>query len=62
MHWVLSPEAFLQLNISYVEYLLLPEAYISAVDKIKWLKANLAVMREQIEQVCLAKNICSKSM
>ena len=57
MHCFLSLEPpFLQLNISCVEYLLLPEAYISVVDKVTWLKANLAAMREEIEQACFAQN------
>ena len=29
---------------------------MSLVDKVKWLKANLAVTREQIEPVCFAQN------
>ena len=56
MHWVLSPEPpFLQLNISCVEYLLLSEAHISAVDQVKWMKTNLAVTREHIEPACFAQ-------
>ncbi|XP_048748498.2 uncharacterized protein LOC125681636 [Ostrea edulis] len=52
MLWIVSKEPpSPTLDIPYVEDLLLGEAYTSATDKIQWLKTNLAIQREKIEQV-----------
>ncbi|XP_055997883.1 uncharacterized protein LOC125648452 [Ostrea edulis] len=50
--WIVSKEPpSPTLDIPYVEDLLLGEAYTRATDKIQWLKTNLAIQREKIEQV-----------
>ena len=52
MHWVISPEPVSpRLDVPCGEDLLLSEAYLTATDKVNWLKANLALSQEQIEQV-----------
>lgn len=42
-----------KVDVPYVEDLLLTEGYISAIDKVEWLKTNLSVTNEQIEQVII---------
>jgi len=52
MHWIMSPEPPApRMDVPCVEDLLLTEAYLSATDKLKWLRCNLVVTKEHIEQV-----------
>lgn len=52
MLWIVSKEPpSPTLDVPTVEDLLLGEGYTGATDKIKWLKTNLAISKEKIEQV-----------
>lgn len=52
MLWIISKEPpSATLDVPTVEDLLLEEGYTGATDKIKWLKTNLAISKEKIEQV-----------
>lgn len=52
MQWIVSPEPPPpKVDVHFVENLLLTEGYTSAIDKVQWLKTDLSVSKEQIEQV-----------
>lgn len=52
MLWIVSKEPpSSTLDVPTVEDLLLGEGYTGATYKIKWLKTNLAISKEKIEQV-----------
>lgn len=52
MLWIVSKEPpSPTLDVPTVEDLLLGEGYTGATDKIKWLKTNLAISKEKIEQM-----------
>lgn len=51
MQWIVSPEPPPpKVYVPVVEDLMLTEGYTSAIDKVQWLKTNLNVSKEQIEQ------------
>ncbi|XP_033729759.1 uncharacterized protein LOC117318941 [Pecten maximus] len=52
IHWIVSDEPPTpKLDIPCVEDLFLVEAYTNATDKVQWLRTNLTVSKEQIEEV-----------
>lgn len=54
MQWMVSSEPPPpKVDVHFVEDLLLTEGYTSAIDKVQWLKTDLSVSKEQIEQVIL---------
>ena len=52
MLWNISKEPpFSTLDAPSIEDLLISEAYMGNTDKMKWLKTNLTISREEIQQV-----------
>lgn len=52
MQWIVSPEPPpSKVDVLHMEDLFLTEVYTSAIDNVLWLKTNLNVSKEQIEQV-----------